>query len=113
VLVRKPTCWAALDQERGMTFGERTAWSHDAAWQGTAEERRDPVEEDRRNAPERVRDRGAPRRPLPRLRAVDRTFHVYECLVHAITKTKYVSGMNRACDRYDASTGTFHDRDGR
>jgi hypothetical protein len=27
---------AALEQERGMTFGERTAWSHDAAWQGTA-----------------------------------------------------------------------------
>ena len=26
---------AALEQERGMTFGERTAWSHDAAWQGT------------------------------------------------------------------------------
>lgn len=26
---------AALEQERGMTFGERTAWSHDAAWKGT------------------------------------------------------------------------------
>jgi len=26
---------AALEHERGMTFGDRTAWSHDAAWQGT------------------------------------------------------------------------------
>ncbi len=26
---------AALEQERGMTFRERTEWSHDAAWQGT------------------------------------------------------------------------------